>query len=123
MNEKDDKAPATIQEKNDSNTYILFGKDISEIPCFKNSFLYGISGGIVGGLLTFLFTSRPRIAMHAGMATYVNVTLGYYVYCRYNRAHDTFNAVKMQDVFQKAIVFEGTEKLPTLEKDKTLSDV
>lgn len=29
--------------------YIL-GRDVSEIPCFRNSFLYGISGGFGMGL-------------------------------------------------------------------------
>lgn len=28
----------------------LFGRDVSEIPCFRNSFLYGIGGGVGMGL-------------------------------------------------------------------------
>ena len=28
----------------------VFGRDVSEIPCFRNSFLYGISGGFGLGL-------------------------------------------------------------------------
>lgn len=29
---------------------LLFGRDVSEIPCFRNSFLYGIGGGVGTGL-------------------------------------------------------------------------
>lgn len=29
---------------------VIFGRDVSEIPCFRNSFLYGIGSGIGTGL-------------------------------------------------------------------------
>ncbi|KAL2731430.1 hypothetical protein V1478_004975 [Vespula squamosa] len=95
----------------------------TEIPCFRNSFLYGISSGIGGGLLAFLFTSRPKLAMHCAMATYFNVTIGYWFYCRYTRDRDHFNAIRMQDIFQNIAVMEGAEEGPEIVIDKELIDV
>ncbi|KAF7385782.1 hypothetical protein V1477_001616 [Vespula maculifrons] len=95
----------------------------TEIPCFRNSFLYGISSGIGGGLLAFLFTSRPKLAMHCAMTTYFNVTIAYWFYCRYTRDRDHFNAIRMQDIFQNVAVMEGTEEGPEIVIDKELIDV
>jgi len=36
---------------------MIFGRDVSKIPCFKESFLYGLLGGIGCGLVTFMATS------------------------------------------------------------------
>lgn len=61
---------------------MLFGRDVSKIPCFRNSFLYGIGGGFAGGLLTFLFTSRPQLSTHSAMGVFMAVTFGYWGQCR-----------------------------------------
>lgn len=62
---------------------MVFGRDVSKMPCFRSSFLYGISIGLGGGLATFMLTSRPQISMHATMATFTVVTLSYWFTCRY----------------------------------------
>lgn len=117
-------APAAIvQREEDRKPLVIFGRDVTKIPCFRNSFLYGISSGIGGGLLAFLFTSRPKFAMHCAMATYFNVTVGYWFYCRYTRDLDRFNAIRMQDIFQNAAVMEGSEEGPEIVIDKELVDV
>ncbi|XP_035740438.1 cytochrome c oxidase assembly protein COX20, mitochondrial-like [Vespa mandarinia] len=122
--QNDSSAPtAIVQREEDRKPVIIFGRNIAEIPCFRNSFLYGISSGIGGGLLAFLFTSRPKLAMHCTMATYFNVTIGYWFYCRYTRDLDHFNAIRMQDIFQNAAVLEGTEEGPEIVIDKELVDV
>lgn len=61
---------------------MLFGRDVSKIPCFRNSFLYGIGGGFAGGLLTFMFTSRPQLSTHSAMGVFMCVTFGYWAQCR-----------------------------------------
>lgn len=61
---------------------MLFGRDVSKIPCFRNSFLYGIGGGFAGGLLTFLLTSRPQLSTHSAMGVFTCVTFGYWAQCR-----------------------------------------
>lgn len=123
MEEKLTTPPVIIQKEEDRKEIILFGHNILEIPCFRNSFLYGISSGIGGGLLGFLFTSRPKFAMHCGMGTYFNVTIVYWFYCRYKRAVDQFNTSRMQEIFQRVAVMEGTEESPESIVDKELVDV
>lgn len=61
----------------------LFGKDVSKIPCFRESFLNGILGGAVIGIGTFLKTSQPRRSCNNAMGSYVLITLFYWSYCRY----------------------------------------
>nr|CAD7202231.1 unnamed protein product [Timema douglasi] len=55
------------EEEETKRKLILFGRDVSEIPCFRNSYLYGISSGIGMGLTYFMFTSKVRMATHARM--------------------------------------------------------
>ncbi|KAI4479321.1 hypothetical protein M0804_011106 [Polistes exclamans] len=123
MKEKSTIPSVIIQREEDRKEIILFGRNILEIPCFRNSFLYGISSGVGGGLLGFLFTSRPKFAMHCAMGTYFNVTIIYWFYCRYNRARDEFNAARMQEIFQRAATMEGTDDSPEIIVDKELVDV
>ncbi|KAL5279371.1 l(3)87Df family protein [Megaselia abdita] len=86
----------------------IFGTDVSMIPCFRSSFLYGISGGIVGGLLTFLRTSRPLLSCHYGMGTFTVTTLGYWSWCRYNWSKKSIQYQQLQSALQKQAAFEGT---------------
>lgn len=52
MENKEDKKEniewETVDE--DSRSLYIFGKDVSEMPCFRNSFLYGIGGGMGTGI-------------------------------------------------------------------------
>ena len=61
----------------------MFGRDVSQIPCFRNSFMYGIGGGVAIGIATFLGTSRTRLSTHVGFGTFFTGTLGYWLVCRY----------------------------------------
>lgn len=88
---------------------VLFGRDISEIPCFRNSFLYGASGGVVGGLAYFLFTSKTRQACHAAVSSFSIITLGYWFYCRYEFSRKRLELEKMKSYLEKRVLVEGTE--------------
>jgi cytochrome c oxidase assembly protein subunit 20 len=61
---------------------IILGRDVSEIPCFRSSFLYGMGGGFLGGIGAFLRTSRPQFSTHIGMASFFTTTFGYWFLCR-----------------------------------------
>lgn len=59
MEEKSEKPEKPIKKKHDIDWdaldeerkhFYLFGRDVSEIPCFRNSFLYGIGSGVGVGL-------------------------------------------------------------------------
>lgn len=64
-------------------SFFIFGRDVAQIPCFRNSFLYGISGGIGVGVLAFLGTSRPHLATHIGFGTFFCGTMVYWMACRW----------------------------------------
>ncbi|XP_050078788.1 cytochrome c oxidase assembly protein COX20, mitochondrial [Anopheles maculipalpis] len=89
---------------------IIFGRDVSTIPCFRNSFLYGISIGMGVGFLAFLKTSRPQLSTHIGFGTFMATTLGYWFPCRYNWSKQKFDAGQLQQALQQQAIYEGTEK-------------
>lgn len=63
-------------------SFNIFGRDVSKIPCFRNSFLYGISGGVGAGFVAFMTTSRPPLSMHIGMGIFAVTTVCYWFPCR-----------------------------------------
>ena len=58
------------------------GSDLSKIPCFKNSFMYGIGSGTLVGVTYNLALSRNPFKL--AFATYSLVTFGYFFVCRYH---------------------------------------
>lgn len=87
----------------------IFGNDVSQIPCFRNSYLYGIVSGVGVGIVTFFGTSRPRRSMHLGFATFFTVTFGYWFSCRYNYSKTNFEMMQLQSALRKHQLYEGTE--------------
>ncbi|GAB0094387.1 Cytochrome c oxidase assembly protein COX20, mitochondrial [Sergentomyia squamirostris] len=100
----------------DHKSLVIFGRDISQIPCFRSSFLYGISGGIAGGFATFLFTSRTRLSSHVGMATFCFTTLAYWTQCRYNWSKTNFEYKQLKRGMQEHAMYEGTDLAAEIEK-------
>lgn len=79
------------------------------MPCFRNSFVYGISSGLGCGLVTFMSTSRPLLAMHYTMAGFTCVTLGYWFTCRYQFSKSKFELAQMQRAMRERAILEGTD--------------
>ncbi|KAJ6648173.1 Cytochrome c oxidase assembly protein COX20, mitochondrial [Pseudolycoriella hygida] len=97
-----------IEDAPDKSLYI-FGRDVSKIPCFRNSFLYGMTTGIGVSVGTFMFTSRPQLGMHVGMASFTLTTLFYWFHCRYNFSKAQFEYAKIRKHMKDATIYEGTE--------------
>ncbi|KAK3870209.1 hypothetical protein Pcinc_024536 [Petrolisthes cinctipes] len=97
-----------IMEEENSEAKLM-GRKLSEIPCFRNTFLYSISSGLGAGLVHFLATSNVRRSGHVAMASYGCVTLSYWVYCRYNFSQQKFKMAQLQSALQKQAVYEGTD--------------
>lgn len=91
---------------------VVFGQDIAQIPCFRSSFLYGISGGIASGLLYFLLTSRVKTSMDFGVASFAIVTMSYWGHCRYNYSKNKFEMEKVQELLRRRAMYEGTATDP-----------
>jgi len=69
---------------------VLFGTDVGSIPCYRNTFLYGLTSGFAGGIAHFAFFSRISNATRFGVYSFVGVTLSYWIYCRWNYAVTRF---------------------------------
>ncbi|XP_013177037.1 PREDICTED: cytochrome c oxidase protein 20 homolog [Papilio xuthus] len=87
---------------------VLFGRDLSTIPCFRESFLYGISTGVGVGIASFFKTSKPLLSQHIGMGAFTITTLVYWSYCRYNWSKQKFDAQLLQSALKDKIRYEGT---------------
>lgn len=99
---------------------MIFGRDVSKIPCFRESFLYGIASGIGVGLASFVKTSKPMFSQHVGFATFSITTMVYWSFCRYEWSKQRFDAQLLQDALKDKILYEGTNVESELEKKGVL---
>ncbi|XP_050346680.1 cytochrome c oxidase assembly protein COX20, mitochondrial [Nymphalis io] len=101
----------------------IFGRDVSKIPCFRESFLYGIATGIGVGLASFLKTSKPLMSQHIGVGTFAISTLVTWSYCRYQWSKQKFDAQLMQEALKDKIRYEGSVVEKELESKGILKSV
>jgi len=87
---------------------VVFGKDLGSIPCFRNSFLYGITGGFGTGILTFALSSKVPTATKVGFYSYVGITLLYWIHCRYHYSLTKFKYTQLQYALKESVMKEGT---------------
>ncbi|XP_039284128.1 cytochrome c oxidase assembly protein COX20, mitochondrial-like [Nilaparvata lugens] len=87
---------------------MFFGRDVSKIPCFRNSFLYGLTSGLFGGLGYFMFTSKIPQSYRFGATTYLAVTIGYWLQCRYAYITNKQEIDRIQAALLRRIEIEGT---------------
>jgi len=87
---------------------VVFGEDLGSIPCFRNSFLYGITGGIGLGIAHFALSSKVQKATKFGFYSYVAITLSYWCVCRYNFSVTKFNYTQIRYAMQQNAMKEGT---------------
>ncbi|XP_076659815.1 cytochrome c oxidase assembly factor COX20 lethal (3) 87Df [Halictus rubicundus] len=93
----------------------LFGIPIIQTKCQGDSHFYGIIGGVTGGLMTYLFTSQPRISSHMGVGCYAVTTVGYAIYCLQQQRQ----TAKQMRLIQAAM-YEATSMKSA---DKTLDEL
>ncbi|KAF2070969.1 hypothetical protein CYY_007719 [Polysphondylium violaceum] len=73
------------QPKEEEESKGFFGKDVSKIPCFKPSMMYGIGAGISVAFLSTLFSSKGAVkSADFGVITFLLVAGGYWPICNYN---------------------------------------
>ncbi|KAJ8668184.1 hypothetical protein QAD02_009847 [Eretmocerus hayati] len=101
--------PEIVPEEEEKKGLVIFGRDITKIPCYRSSFLYGSSSYVGVGLITFLLTSKPGFSSHCGFGAFMLVTFGYYNWCIYKFAQQKFEYGQLQKVWQSAAILEGSE--------------
>jgi len=81
-------SPNDIESTNDTRklfdefVYITKNRKLTEIPCFRSTFLTAIPSAVTVGLLSFLVTSKAYVAAELAYATLAGVGFGYFVHCR-----------------------------------------
>ncbi|XP_050304556.1 cytochrome c oxidase assembly protein COX20, mitochondrial [Anthonomus grandis grandis] len=89
---------------------MIYGRDVSQIPCFRNSFLYGTLGGLGLGLVHFMFTSKVPKSVNYSVYSFSVITMGYWMVCRYNYSKLKFELTRTQELLRDRIATEGTEQ-------------
>lgn len=97
------------EDKIADRSLVIFGRDVSKIPCFRSTMLSGILGGMGCGLGYFMFTSRVKASCDVAMACFTFITLGYWAQCRYTYSKTKFEMMRMQEALALANLYEGTE--------------
>ncbi|XP_031624190.1 cytochrome c oxidase assembly protein COX20, mitochondrial [Contarinia nasturtii] len=101
----------------------LFGRDLSKITCFRESFINGIIGGVAIGIGTFMRTSRPRQACNYAMGSYTMITLFYWSYCRYSYSKEKFFVAQVQEGMRRQALYQGTDLEREIRADFEKNDV
>jgi len=112
-----DKDTIIIDDEASERKLVIFGKDLSAVPCWRNSWLYGISGGLGSGLVYFLFTSKIRAATNVGFTSIMAITGAYWCVCRYQYEKQARELEKLREYIEKRVLIEGTEMEKLYEAD------
>ncbi|XP_055464757.1 cytochrome c oxidase assembly protein COX20, mitochondrial [Psammomys obesus] len=86
--------------------------DVENIPCARESVLYGSLGSVVAGLGHFLVTSRIRRSCDVGVGGFILVTLGCWCHCRYNFAKQRIQERIAREGIKNKILYESTHLDP-----------
>ncbi|XP_024646394.1 cytochrome c oxidase assembly protein COX20, mitochondrial isoform X2 [Macaca nemestrina] len=86
--------------------------DVENIPCARDSILYGSLGSVVAGFGHFLFTSRIKRSCDVGVGGFILVTLGCWFHCRYNYAKQRIRERIAREEIKNKILYEGTHLDP-----------
>ncbi|XP_025958442.1 cytochrome c oxidase assembly protein COX20, mitochondrial isoform X3 [Dromaius novaehollandiae] len=86
--------------------------DVKNVPCARESVLYGSLGSLVLGLGHFLATSRVRRSCDFAVGGFIFTMLGYWFYCRYNFAQHRIRQRMLREGMKNKILFEGSSLDP-----------
>ncbi|XP_072293025.1 cytochrome c oxidase assembly protein COX20, mitochondrial [Eucyclogobius newberryi] len=101
-------------EDADKKGFKLFGiLDVQNVPCARESLLFGAGSALAAGLLHFLTTSRVRRSYDVGFAGFFVTTLGSWFYCRINNAKLRVQERVIQQGLRNKVVYQGTSLDPT----------
>ncbi|XP_036309526.1 cytochrome c oxidase assembly protein COX20, mitochondrial isoform X2 [Pipistrellus kuhlii] len=110
-------------EPSEQKTFKLLGiLDVENIPCARDSVLYGSLGSVVAGLGHFLLTSRIRRSCDVGVGGFIVVTLGYWLHCRYNYAKQRIQERITREGIKNKILYESTHLDPERKQAKSSSN-
>nr|XP_015288427.1 LOW QUALITY PROTEIN: cytochrome c oxidase assembly protein COX20, mitochondrial-like [Macaca fascicularis] len=98
----------------------IFG--VENIPCARDSILYGSLRSVVAGFGLFSFllllTSRIRRSGDVGVGGFILVTLGCWFHCRYNYAKQRIQGRIAREGMKNKILYESTHLDPERKQTK-----
>ncbi|XP_062911538.1 cytochrome c oxidase assembly protein COX20, mitochondrial [Mobula hypostoma] len=96
--------------------------DVQNIPCARDSVLYGSAGAVIAGFGHFLATSRIKRSFDFGVGSFLVTTLGTWVFCRYQNAKLRIQNRMVQEGVKNKVIYEGTQVGPTRKADGSSGD-
>ncbi|XP_059841536.1 cytochrome c oxidase assembly protein COX20, mitochondrial isoform X2 [Hypanus sabinus] len=96
--------------------------DVQNIPCARDSVLYGSAGAVIAGFGHFLATSRIKRSFDFGVGSFLVTTLGTWVFCRYQNAKLRIQNRMVQEGMKNKVTYEGTNMDPTRKADGSSGD-
>ncbi|XP_032881784.1 cytochrome c oxidase assembly protein COX20, mitochondrial [Amblyraja radiata] len=87
--------------------------DVQNIPCARDSVLYGSAGALVAGFGHFLATSRVKRSFDFGVGSFLLTTLGTWMFCRYQNAKLRIQHRMVHEGMKNKVMYEGTKMDPT----------
>ncbi|KAF4528373.1 hypothetical protein B566_EDAN016935 [Ephemera danica] len=107
-------AAESNEDEENQKGLMVFGRDVSTIPCFRSSLLYGMGTGAVSGLAYFMFTSKVRMATHVAYGSFFCTTFIYWTYCRYQWSEKRFGIGQLNTYMKKPPIrpYEPPESTP-----------
>ncbi|XP_064365486.1 cytochrome c oxidase assembly protein COX20, mitochondrial isoform X2 [Dromaius novaehollandiae] len=108
-----DPAEKAVEKRSRVQSFKLLGfLDVKNVPCARESVLYGSLGSLVLGLGHFLATSRVRRSCDFAVGGFIFTMLGYWFYCRYNFAQHRIRQRMLREGMKNKILFEGSSLDP-----------
>ncbi len=98
----------------------FFGRRLSDIPCFRESYLTGILSGLSLGLGHFLFTSRVRRSCDLAVFSFGAITAVSWFYCRYDRSKSAQDLLRFQHDLRQLQYVTGGKDVEEVEVDVTI---
>lgn len=101
--------------------FVIFGRDITKIPCLRSSFLYGIGSGFAGGLTCFMLTSNVPKANNWAMGSYILGTIVCWSKCRYDYFQSKHEMLKLQTAIERKLIYEGSVIEQEVEREQNFN--
>ncbi|XP_069786862.1 cytochrome c oxidase assembly protein COX20, mitochondrial isoform X2 [Narcine bancroftii] len=113
-------AESEEEEKEKPKSFKLLGiLDVQNVPCARDSVLYGSAGAVVAGFGHFLTTSRIKRSFDFGVGSFLLTTLGTWMFCRYQNAKLRIQHRIVQEGMRNQVMYEGTKMDPAKMADRS----
>ena len=105
-----------VQENFDKAYLELKRSSWKQAPCVRATFLTSIPSSFIIGVVTYIATSRARLASHLTVGSFALVTAGYFYKCRKEFDEKLKQNKELGELMDMIIKYRGTEMEGQLQK-------